>query len=424
MGSTGSVSGTKIRESSDSIISELKRIGNEIRSFDNDLIKKFDYYEMLMNSYDGSEIFSYMDNDNLVRVFANISGNGNYTSLKNSFYESFYEVYNGINEIEGILENKALNAANTFDKEIERIEKYLEDKNNRFKILPLGSEMKWLDARNEFIKNNVGPFVNFNVVTGFLFYETNRIVAEHMNDFNVNTFDDYMIKHGGYENYVKSLGGVFTKYANKDRVKISTKKEFQEIADYIWGMMTIYGFDYSNGDPNHSGFYGGLDKHSPDAFYTDDNEPDYSISNQSKEYLTNSADFVFAGGGAGMTTDCTNGITWTFKKAGLIDQNAPSIEDEFYGDSHRYYRNRGAVFLENKHDIEVGDVIGFYKDDSYSHVSLVVSVTKDGYTCYDSGHYFTNNMIHYWSFSKDQLPTDILTKYDDYKIMRLPLGLE
>ena len=258
----------------------------------------------------------------------------------------------------------------------------------------------------------------------FMTYETNWIVSAHAYDFNVDNFSTIMKNYGGYENYVKSLGGVFTKYANKDRVKISTVAEFQEIADYVWGMMTMYGFDYSNGDSGHYGYWGGTSSYAADAFYHSGHKPNFSISNQDSDTVKLSADHVFAGGGAGMTNMCTGGITWTLKKAGLIDQDAPTVESEFYGDDHRYYRNRGAYFFKDQHDVQPGDVIGFFKSSgSYYHVAVVVRVTKDSYTCYDSGHHFTNNRKHYWTVSKDKNPNEGYGG-GGYKIMRLPLNLK
>ena len=266
--------------------------------------------------------------------------------------------------------------------------------------------------------------------TGFMYYQTNAIVSAHRYDFNVKNFNNIINNYGGYENYVKSLGGIFTKYANKGRVNITTVTEFQEIADYVWGMMTMYGFDYSNSSSSNYGYWGGMKSPAADAFYPSGSRPPYGVSNQDEKYRLLTADDVFSGKGAGMTNMCTGGVTWVLKKAGLIAQDAPTIESEFYGNKswHKYYRNKGAYLFTDQHKVQPGDVIGFYKGSypsGYYHVALVVRVDKKSntYTCYDAGHYFTNKRKHYWVSSLDKNPNQSYGG-SDYRIMRLPFNLK
>ena len=308
----------------------------------------------------------------------------------------------------------------------------------------LRNSWKWISAQNKLVyykgdgKMVYGTYnlngVNYNFNTksgavqpkewssGFNSKETNAIVSAHRYDFNVDNFSTIMKNYGGYDKYVNSLGGIFTKYGNKERVKISTVAEFQEIADYVWGIMTMYGFDYSNGSLSNTGYFG-KDNHSADAFYKDSRLPDYTINN-TFDYGKLPADKIFAGGGGGMTTNCSCGITWALKKAGLIDQDAPTIESEFYSDDNTYFRSRGASFFKDQHNIKVGDVIGFYRDSGYFHVAVVVRVTKDSYTCYDSGHYFTDGRVHYWTASIDENPVEGYGHGAWYQIMRLPFNLK
>ena len=75
--------------------------------------------------------------------------------------------------------------------------------------------------------------------------QTQKIVDAHKNDFNCTNFNEVIKKKGGYSAYVKSLGGVFAKYIDK-KSKVTTVKEFQEIAEYVFGLMAIWGFDYNN----------------------------------------------------------------------------------------------------------------------------------------------------------------------------------
>ena len=106
---------------------------------------------------------------------------------------------------------------------------------------------------------------------------TRKIVEDHKNDFNVYTVKDFM-NHidGGYIGYVKSLGGVFTKYADwnypKRNKRIVSKIQLAEICEYVWGLYDIWGVDYSNGDihdfeENH---YGGGHAFYPEKGMYDD----------------------------------------------------------------------------------------------------------------------------------------------------------
>lgn len=79
--------------------------------------------------------------------------------------------------------------------------------------------------------------------------ETQKIVEEHCMDFDASNFDSFMASHGGFEAYMKSLGGVFEKYVGEDiRIPIRTAGDLQEACEYVYGIICIYGFDYSNGN--------------------------------------------------------------------------------------------------------------------------------------------------------------------------------
>ena len=273
--------------------------------------------------------------------------------------------------------------------------------------------------------------------------QTNAIVNAHRYDFDVDTFNKVISSYGGYENYVKSLGGVFTKYANVRRANIKTKAEFKEIAEYVFGMMNMYGFEYSNSSTSNSfKNWGGKNNMTSDAFYYPKrNDTSYIRNVHSKSNATSSTsgkianlsiDDVLSGNGNGMSIQCTGGVTFILKKAGLIPQNAPTIESEFYhyysnNDSNKYYRK----YLDAKltpnmsvKDMQVGDVIGFYKNGySYYHVAMVVSVSDKNIQIYDSGSKFTNKRSGVITISRN---SSLSSKYgySRYVVMRMPLGLQ
>ena len=226
---------------------------------------------------------------------------------------------------------------------------------------------------------------------------TNAIVNAHRYDFNYADFQAYIKKAGGYAAYVRSLGGVFTKWQGRNVTLVpdysaKTIREFQEACDYVFGLMTMYGFNYNKGKPGTSKQWG---KGADDAFYPSSANYDklglYVYENGHKTTI----DLICAGTTkGGMTTNCGWSVTYCLRKAGLIPADAENVEVEFYGNAsyHKYYRNRGAKILTMKDTsgLKVGDVLGFFGSGSgftYKHCAICVAVdkAKSTYTLYDGG---------------------------------------
>ncbi len=277
--------------------------------------------------------------------------------------------------------------------------------------------------------------------------EVNAIINAHRYDFDVNTFNKVISAYGGYTKYVKSLGGIFTKYGGVRNAKIKTEKEFGELADYVWGMMNMYGFEYSN--HSASGKHWGGSKIADDGFYYPKrNDSSYmkkikSTTNvaypgspkDSKTYakvLPLSIEDVLAGNGQAMAIQCTGGVTLLFKKTGLIPQDGYSMEYEFYPyytnpKEKRYYRQKmNAKMTKNMptSQMKVGDVIGFFNGNSYEHVAVVGKADSNSITVYDSGSAkFTKKRSGTFKVKRNE---NILSNYgySNYVVMRLPLNLK
>ena len=95
------------------------------------------------------------------------------------------------------------------------------------------------------INPNKGYCPNFvepnNTVKSSFDATTMSIIEKHLEDFDYST---YKPSEGG--KYIKSLGGIFSKYYGQE-VHVTTAGELQEVAEYVFGLMYIYGFDYYNG---------------------------------------------------------------------------------------------------------------------------------------------------------------------------------
>ena len=226
---------------------------------------------------------------------------------------------------------------------------------------------------------------------------TNAIVNAHRYDFDYSTFQSYIKKAGGYAAYVRSLGGVFTKWQGRNITltpdyKAKTVREFQEACDYVFGLMTMYGFNYNKGKPGTSKNWG---KGADDAFYPKTADYDKLGLLVYENGHKTTIDLIAAGTTkGGMTTNCGWSVTYCMRKAGLIPADAENVEVEFYGNAsyHKYYRNRGAKILEMKDTsgLKVGDVLGYFGSGSgftYKHCAICMNVdkAKGTYTLYDGG---------------------------------------
>lgn len=265
---------------------------------------------------------------------------------------------------------------------------------------------------------------------------TNSIVNVHRYDFNSGNFDKIIKANGGYNTYIKSLGGVFTKWVDKNtKVKpdytVKNVTEFQECADYVFGIMTMYGFNYTKGYK----VWGSQDgDYADDAFY----QSKKSYNGVSNGTYTTIDQIASGNTKGGMYVNCGFGVTYIYRKAGIIGNDKSedmNMEREFYNDGskldNKYYRkNYDATITDSMSPkkFKVGDIIGFYVSGSgftYRHVAIVVAVNeKTGtYTLYDSGSSkFTkkrgNNLVIKMS---DKLVGDggIYSGYSSYKVMRL-----
>ena len=231
--------------------------------------------------------------------------------------------------------------------------------------------------------------------------DTLKIVEKHLYDFDVNNFDSIMTSQGGYKNYIKSLGGIFSKYADFNG-KITTITELQEVSEYVWGIMTMYGFDYANNQAFHYGKWGdqkgtdyGAGTASADAYYPT------GVNNGRKENkISSTIDEVASGNGVGMTTNCALGVQWVYRKAGILPSDINVYQFQ------KLIENGGKI-ITNASELKPGDMIHYFRqtltekekrnpsiwwDKDWYHIDLVGErdEEKKAITLYDSGHYYTN----------------------------------
>ena len=249
--------------------------------------------------------------------------------------------------------------------------------------------------------------------------ETGKIVDAHRGDFNSSNVKSFLANKGGYFNYVKSLGGVFSKYYNFSG-KVKSKTQLREVAEYVWGLYEIWGCDYSNGcswtygDNKYGGknpFYTSVEpsrrfdmNYACPGFANGNDLPDIDkqLSNPDKYYAV---------------TNCSQGVTQTLKKAGLIGAN------ERCPDSYMsYFKSLGYGYkiIKDAKDLKPGDIMLYYWneiprraskttidnwEEGMHHTAIVVK--RDNAYIYqlDSGRAYTNygqplhrTRIGYWPY--------------------------
>ena len=246
--------------------------------------------------------------------------------------------------------------------------------------------------------------------------ETQEIVSKHANDFNYKNFRQYIKNDEDFENYCKNvLGGVFAKWTGKKKKgKGETASEFQEISEYVFGLMVMYGFDYCNGDPGHYGKFGANNADvASNAFYP---KGVYNSAGKNNNTDTKNIDKICAGTGAdgiNMTTNCNYGMDYLYHKAGILGVDGAPSSSCAVGSLAKYAKKRGGGVTTNASELKVGDIIECYrnnvpasaatvgnagnlKDYGWYHVCCVGEVEKNAagetiaVVLYDAGHRFTN----------------------------------
>lgn len=215
--------------------------------------------------------------------------------------------------------------------------------------------------------------------------ETRKIINDHRKDFY---YYNYQSKVGPkkYKKYVQSLGGVFTKYASKTdksggikKIKIKTAADFQEAAEYVFGLWTIWGPDYINGYSGYHPWRG------DDAFY-------YGLHNRStaswKSYSDDNINTLLSSS-AKVYTGCNPSVNTFYKSTNLKSIGGASLHAE----KHLAMSKVGKI--TNIKKLQVGDVVHFFNSNgSWRHVAMVGEVYKDYVVLYDGGSRFMNNRTY------------------------------
>lgn len=195
--------------------------------------------------------------------------------------------------------------------------------------------------------------------------ETKNIVSKRSEDFYAETYDSVIKskKYGSYKKYVKSLGGVFADYADVDRIRVKTAADFQAAAEYVFGLLEIWGPDYRS---DHSVLWPGND-----AFYA--HEDSGLREDRWYHYRNESINKVLKY--SGKSYNNTSGLY-------SINVNCNKTIDIFVKSTTLKYKGyrKGGRRITKVSDLRVGDVVH-----GPGHIFIVGEVYKNKVVFYDGG---------------------------------------
>ena len=272
--------------------------------------------------------------------------------------------------------------------------------------------------------------------------KTLRIVEKHMNDVNNGNFFSVINSYGGFDKYMKSLGGVFSKYYGRE-LNIDSPCDLQDVSEYVFGMMVMYGFDYRSDEKyckwgGKCMHYADLEKAkqenkldtfvypsgTSDAFYpgTYRDESGYGSSRHFDALISGK-------NGLHMTSNCSATVDKVYYKAGVYGKQFPGISSG----SQKAALQAGGILIDKVSDLAVGDVIHFFHNSidrndpstwsGWYHVAFIGEIDKKAGKVigYDGGSYLQLNRNYKW---KADINGDTLMGNKNWAAIRLPIGLD
>lgn len=249
--------------------------------------------------------------------------------------------------------------------------------------------------------------VSHVLITGHGFsFMTETIVMSHMEDFNYESFDSFMESKGGAEAYVSSLGGVFTKWCGVQG-NVQTASEFREAAEYVLGVMTIWGPDYHGGSGDI-----------PFNAEADEYGRFYEGQELDRSWKLGPIEEVYFQDRDRIVTDCGCGTFYILQKAGLVEKEKYAGTTYSSTGWNKVDTGRGGKIIRDVKDLQAGDLIQMSKTDDESgwgHVALVAEVKDDGTVItYETGSRFVKTGCCKCVFEVDQEENPI-NEYEEYE---------
>lgn len=277
------------------------------------------------------------------------------------------------------------------------------------------------------------------------FSSTNlKIVEQHLNDFTYENYHQFIdsqkgfLTRDGHKAYAKKLGSIYKKYYGKTW-KGESYSDLQQASEYVFGYMTMYGFDYFNGTGGENSKYckwgGGClwysqllnaIKHeredqldyptgSSDAFYPGDFRYEtHGLSEPRRDF-----DALLKGDN--MTTNCNWSVDMVYWKAGIFRDGTRKDGTPEYQESTEFDKQaQYGKIITKPCDLRVGDILHFFAVpvdptdrntwNGWKHVAFIGEIDAETgiVTVYDGGSYQQTNRNYKWTFSaKGERPASL-----------------
>ena len=320
---------------------------------------------------------------------ANSASNSNSDGKDNSLQESFY----------GDKKKKKKDTNKNNDEEDNKNQKFLSD--NMLQSVSGNKKTFLAGDSNYYAEIFKQTIINDFTEAGWT--DIMPTVLDWYLKFNYNTVDECAYSKGNKDEYVrwlKSLGGVFAKYAGPDKRADGTGRGFVDACKYTYGLMDLAGFEYCNGEGDYETVdhplmadYGANAGNNPaDAYFgvggVDHNAVRGHSSNGGIDDGMLDYDFL---------TCCNITVDKVYRKAGLFggkDQPNSSCSYE------SLVNDFGAQVVTEPCDLQVGDIIECFKDDNHTdpdpshwsrwgHALFVGEVHDDEFVLYTTGSDYT-----------------------------------
>lgn len=227
------------------------------------------------------------------------------------------------------------------------------------------------------------------------------LLTPHLKDFTWSNESTVINSKGGYTNYIKSLGGIYTMYAGNDKkINIKSACDWQVAAEYTFGLFTLWGTDYDNGD--YYGLWGQDTNDQSDAFWQGWPGRGHAGSGYGSrsidENLTDSEQ-------KRRRTNCNYAADALIKKTTLQHY----LSDDRDGGQKIYRTDQ----------LQVGDLLQFFhgcSESGWGHVAVVGEVYRDYIVTYDGGRRFIHSKQYKYKIKRGGASEMISngSPYDNY----------
>lgn len=213
--------------------------------------------------------------------------------------------------------------------------------------------------------------------------ETAATIKQHKKDFYYKNVDAKLKKAGGLLKYIQNLDknkkGVFWTYASRTngkggikKIPVKTAADLQEAAEFIYGLMMIWGVDYDN-NQSYTEWKGN------DAFY---------YPRKHSGGYSNKSIIAFLKSKETIRMNCNSLVRTFYKSTTLKDIGGVGSGKP----EHIKMSKVGKITKWNQ--LKVGDIVHFFNGGNWRHVAIVGEVYSNKIVMYDGSQLFPNRMIY------------------------------